>query len=186
MRLGAVPSHGAEYVTSSPQLSRLRDSPMPATPPDPHARANPAQSAPADERRQTTPTPQTPAAAGALRGIGIASLLALTALSVAWELWLAPLRPGGSWLVLKALLLLLPLRGVLRGSLYTLQWSSMFILLFFAEGVVRGMTDSGTSAALAWIETALCVVFFFSTIFYLRPFKRAAKARAAAARHGAQ
>lgn len=117
-----------------------------------------------------------------LRLTSIASLLALIALSVAWELWLAPLRPGGSWLVLKALLLLLPLRGVLRGNLYTLQWSSMFILLFLAEGVVRGMTDTGVSASLAWIETALSVVFFFATIFYLRPFKRAAKARAATAR----
>ncbi|VVD69349.1 DUF2069 domain-containing protein [Pandoraea anhela] len=117
-----------------------------------------------------------------LRRVSIASLLALIALSVAWELWLAPLRPGGSWLVLKALLLLLPLRGVLRGDLYTLQWSSMFILLFLAEGVVRGMSDTGASASLAWIETALSLVFFFATIFYLRPFKRAAKARAAAAR----
>ncbi|BDD93827.1 DUF2069 domain-containing protein [Pandoraea sp. XJJ-1] len=126
-----------------------------------------------------------PAASGGARGlrlISVTSLLALIALSLAWELWLAPLRPGGSWLVLKALLLLLPLRGVLRGNLYTLQWSSMFILLFLAEGVVRGMTDTGASASLAWIETALSVVFFFSTIFYLRPFKRAAKARAAAAR----
>ncbi|ALS63350.1 hypothetical protein AT302_17130 [Pandoraea norimbergensis] len=110
--------------------------------------------------------------------MSIVSLLALIALSVAWELWLAPLRPGGSWLVLKALLLLLPLRGVLRGNLYTLQWSSMFILLFLAEGVVRGMTDTGPSVLLAWIETALSVVFFFATVFYLRPFKRAAKARA--------
>ncbi|AKM32434.1 hypothetical protein AB870_01810 [Pandoraea faecigallinarum] len=117
-----------------------------------------------------------------LRRVSVASLLALIALSLAWELWLAPLRPGGSWLVLKALLLLLPLRGVLRGNLYTLQWSSMFILLFLAEGVVRGMTDAGASASLAWIETALALVFFFATIFYLRPFKRAAKARAAAAR----
>ncbi|VVE21755.1 membrane protein [Pandoraea iniqua] len=128
----------------------------------------------------TAAAPAASAAASAsstLRRVSIASLLALIALSVAWELWLAPLRPGGSWLVLKALLLLLPLRGVLRGNLYTLQWSSMFILLFLAEGVVRGMTDTGPSVPLAWIETALSAVFFFATVFYLRPFKRAAKAR---------
>ena len=40
----------------------------------------------------------------------VASLLALILLTLAWELWLAPLRPGGSWLVLKAAILLLPLR----------------------------------------------------------------------------
>lgn len=138
--------------------------------------------APAQPPRTPPPMPAASGGARGLRLISVTSLLALIALSLAWELWLAPLRPGGSWLVLKALLLLLPLRGVLRGNLYTLQWSSMFILLFLAEGVVRGMTDTGASASLAWIETALSVVFFFSTIFYLRPFKRAAKARAAAAR----
>ncbi|MCI3206860.1 MULTISPECIES: DUF2069 domain-containing protein [Pandoraea] len=145
---------------------------MTATPPDlPH-----------DVTRQDVPPHASANRAHWLRRVSIASLLALIALSVAWELWLAPLRPGGSWLVLKALLLLLPLRGVLRGNLYTLQWSSMFILLFLAEGVVRGMSDTGASASLAWIETALSLVFFFATVFYLRPYKRAAKARAAAAR----
>lgn len=152
---------------------------MTATPPDlPHELPKKlAHEAPRDDIRGA---PVASGNADMLRRVSIASLLALIALSVAWELWLAPLRPGGSWLVLKALLLLLPLRGVLRGNLYTLQWSSMFILLFVAEGVVRGMTDTGTSATLAWIETALSLVFFFATIFYLRPFKRAAKARAAA------
>lgn len=154
---------------------------MTATPPDlPHVAeahgARPQPSAPA-----APAAPATPVGARGLRLISTVSLLTLIALSVAWELWLAPLRPGGSWLVLKALLLMLPLRGVLRGNLYTLQWSSMFILLFLAEGVVRGMTDTGRSASLAWVETALCVVFFVSTIFYLRPFKQAAKARTAIA-----
>lgn len=132
-------------------------------------------SAPAGTPAASSPAGE-PHAAPGLRRLGIASLLALIALSVAWELWLAPLRPGGSWLVLKALLLLLPLRGVLRGNLYTMQWSSMLILLFLAEGVVRGMTDRGLSSTLAWIETALSLIFFFATIFYLRPFKRAARA----------
>lgn len=116
------------------------------------------------------------------RSISIGSLLALIALCVAWELWLAPLRPGGSWLVLKALLLLLPLRGVLRGNLYTMQWSSMLILLFLAEGIVRGMTDGGNSSVLGWLETSLSALFFFATILYLRPFKRAARARTAESR----
>ncbi|VVE62895.1 membrane protein [Pandoraea anapnoica] len=150
---------------------------MTATPPD-RQHDLPRDDAPhVDVRRAPTP-----GHAQGLRRVSIASLLALIALSVTWELWLAPLRPGGSWLVLKALLLLLPLRGVLRGNLYTLQWSSMFILLFLAEGVVRGMSDTGPSATLGWIETVLSLVFFFATVLYLRPFKRAAKARAAAAR----
>lgn len=89
-------------------------------------------------------------------------------LCLAWELWLAPLRVGGSWLVLKAVLLLLPLFGVLRGKRYTYQWSCMFILLYFTEGVVRAWSDTGLSAQLAVIEVILSVVFFSCAIFYAR------------------
>ena len=100
-------------------------------------------------------------------------------LCVAWELWLAPLRPGGSWMALKALPLLFPLRGILKRSIYTLQWSSMFILLYFTEGVVRATStsgiDAGLSAMLASAEVALCVIFFASTILFLRPYKQMAK-----------
>lgn len=105
-------------------------------------------------------------------------LIGLIFLGVAWELVLAPLRPGGSWLVLKVLPLLLPLRGVLKRDLYTMQWASMLILLYLAEGVVRATTEPGVSAVLGTIEVALVCVFFFCTVFYLRPYKRAAKALA--------
>ena len=77
------------------------------------------------------------------------ALVALIALSVAWEWWLAPLRPGGSALVLKAVPLLLALPGVWRRRLYTLQWASMLILLYFAEGIVRGWSDRGLSARVS-------------------------------------
>jgi len=105
-------------------------------------------------------------------------LVALIVLCAAWELRLAPVRPGGSWLAIKALVLAWPLPGVLRKNRYTMQWASMFILLFFTEGVVRATSDAGLSRSLAWGEVVLSVVFFFATILYLRPFKRAAKARA--------
>ncbi|MFM0233050.1 DUF2069 domain-containing protein [Paraburkholderia sediminicola] len=104
-----------------------------------------------------------------------AALLALIVLSVVWEWWLAPLRPGGSALVLKAVPLLLALPGVWRHRLYTLQWASMLILLYFAEGIVRGWSDRGLSARFGWLEAALAVVFFVCTLAYVAPFKRAAK-----------
>ena len=104
-----------------------------------------------------------------------AALLALIVLSVAWEWWLAPLRPGGSALVLKAVPLLLALPGVWRHRLYTLQWASMLILLYFAEGIVRGWSERGLSARLGRLEAALSVVFFVCTLAYVAPFKRAAK-----------
>lgn len=107
------------------------------------------------------------------------SLVALIFLCLAWELFLAPLRPGGSWLVLKALPLLLPLRGVLKRDLYTMQWASMLILLYFLEGLIRGMTDQSlASSVLGWIEVALSVIFFLCTVLYLSPYKKAAKALA--------
>ncbi|TKC80330.1 DUF2069 domain-containing protein [Trinickia terrae] len=104
------------------------------------------------------------------------SLVALIALAVAWEGWLAPLHPGGSALVLKAVPLLLPLLGVLKRRVYTFQWASMLILLYFAEGIVRGMTDAGWSARLGWIEAALAMAFFVCALGYVAPFKRAARA----------
>ncbi|MFJ1302463.1 DUF2069 domain-containing protein [Pseudomonadota bacterium AL_CKDN230030165-1A_HGKHYDSX7] len=115
-----------------------------------------------------------------LRRLAIASLLALIVLSVAWELWLAPLRPGGSWLVLKALPLAFALRGVSRGNLYTYQWASMLVLVYLMEGVVRAMSDPGrASALLGAVEAILAAVFFLSAIFFVRPAKRAARERRA-------
>lgn len=105
---------------------------------------------------------------GALHYASIVSLIALALLCIAWEGKLAPLRPGGSMLILKALPLLLPLLGILRGKIYTYQWSSMLVLLYLAEGMVRAMTDKGLSATLALAELGIATVFFFSAIFYVR------------------
>ncbi len=96
------------------------------------------------------------------------SLLALTFLCLAWELWFAPLRPGGSWLALKALPLLAPLLGILHGRRYTYQWASMLILAYIAEGVVRAFSDGGRTRALALVEVLLALVFFVSAVFYAR------------------
>jgi uncharacterized membrane protein len=95
-------------------------------------------------------------------------LIALIFLGLAWELWLAPLKPGGSWLVLKVLPLLAPLFGVLRGKRYTFQWSTLLIWLYFAEGAVRAYTDGGMSARLAFVEVALSLAYFASAVAFLR------------------
>jgi len=104
----------------------------------------------------------------AARLVASASLVALIFLCVAWELWLAPVRAGGSAIALKALPLFLPLFGVLRGKRYTYQWSSMLILAYFAEGVVRAWSERGSGQALALAEIALSLTFFTSAIFYVR------------------
>jgi len=99
-----------------------------------------------------------------LRHAASAALLALIVLCIAWELWLAPLRPGGSYLALKALPLALPLGGILAGERRTYQWSSMLILAYLAEGVVRAWSEHGTAQALAAAEIALAAVFFGAVV----------------------
>ena len=104
----------------------------------------------------------------ALRLAASASLLALLALCLAWELWLAPLRPGGSLLALKAAPLALPIPGILNGRRYTYQWSAMLMLAYFAEGVTRAWSERGVSQLLAGAEIALSLVFFASAVAYAR------------------
>jgi uncharacterized membrane protein len=106
----------------------------------------------------------------------IGSLVLLIAWLVAWEMVVAPLNPGGSWLALKAVPLLIPLGGVIRRDIYTLQWSSMVILLYFMEGVVRAWSDKlPLSRMMAWGEITLVLVYFVCALLYLRPYKKAAK-----------
>lgn len=103
------------------------------------------------------------------------SLILLIFLCLAWELRLAPIQPGGSWLVLKCLPLLAPLFGILNGRRYTYQWASMLILLYFTEGIVRATTDTGTGQWLAIVETFLSLVFFAATVAYARLTRPAAQ-----------
>jgi len=95
-------------------------------------------------------------------------LITLILLLVAWEGFLAPVRPGGTWMVLKVLPLMVPLFGVLRGKRYTFQWSTLLIWLYAAEGAMRAYTDTGLSAKLAMAEAILCIAYFSAAVAYLR------------------
>jgi uncharacterized membrane protein len=95
-------------------------------------------------------------------------------LCLAWELWLAPLRPGGSLAALKALPLAIPLAGIFGGKRYTFQWSSMLILAYFAEGVMRAWSETGLSQQLALAEIALSLAFFGAAVSYARLTRAAA------------
>ena len=61
------------------------------------------------------------------RALAVGSVAGLIVLGVAWELWLAPLRPGGTWLALKVLPLVFALAGLLRHRLYTYRWVSLLV-----------------------------------------------------------
>jgi uncharacterized membrane protein len=107
----------------------------------------------------------------------IVSLIALIFVCLLWEAWLAPLRPGGSLLMLKALPLLIPLFGILRGKVYTYQWTALLVLAYLTEGLVRAWSDRGISQHLALLETGLAVVLLASCVIYVR-LSRPARAAA--------
>jgi uncharacterized membrane protein len=117
---------------------------------------------------ESVPSVRTDKTVALSRGLAVGSLLALIVLGVAWELWLAPLRPGGSWLVIKVLPLCLPLAGLLRRRMYTYRWVSLVVWIYFAEGVVRAYSDRGLSARLALLEIALCLILFAACALHVR------------------
>ena len=106
----------------------------------------------------------------------LVSLVLLIVWLLAWEIWIAPIKPGGSIIALKVIPLLFPLSGVIKRDLYTLQWSSMLVLLYFTEGVVRAWSDlEPTSRIMAMGEVVLVIVYFVCALLYLQPYKREAK-----------
>lgn len=102
------------------------------------------------------------------RWLAVASLCGLIVLCLAWELVLAPVRPDGSWLALKALPLCLPLAGLLKNRMYTYRWVSLVVWLYFIEGVVRAHGDRPPSSSLALVEIALCLALFAACAIHVR------------------
>ncbi len=114
------------------------------------------------------------------RGVAVGSLLALILVGLLWELWLAPLREGGSWWAIKVLPLCWPLAGLLKNRMYTYRWVSLMIWLYFTEGVVRACGDKGWSAGLAGAQTLFCITLFAACALHVRWRFQMAKAEALA------
>ena len=108
-----------------------------------------------------------------------ACLIALILLAVAWELFLAPLKPQGSWLVLKALPLMAPLFGVLHARRYTFQWSTLMIWIYAAEGATRIYTDKGLSAGEKRMLTRARQILVSELTFALNVDEQAAEEKLA-------
>jgi uncharacterized membrane protein len=121
--------------------------------------------------------------------IVIACVCALIALGLAWELWLAPLRPApvagirllgltlhwlpASWtLSFKIVPLLLALPALMAGRVRAFQWWSMAILIYLTEGLVRATSDQGLSRSLAWVEVALSTLAFLAILAYVKQVQR--------------
>ncbi|MEO8935602.1 MAG: DUF2069 domain-containing protein [Burkholderiaceae bacterium] len=111
-----------------------------------------------------------------LRRIALASLIALMLVSAAFVVASFGSASHGFGLAgAKLLVLGFLFRRVARGDTYTMQWSSMLILLFMAEGAVRATSDAQPSAALGALEAVFATLYFLAALGYLRPHKQAAK-----------
>jgi uncharacterized membrane protein len=124
----------------------------------------------------SAPTSPAPPAVQLSRWLAVGSLLGLIVLGLAWELWLSPLRPGGSWLALKVLPLCLPLAGLLKNRMYTYRWVSLVVWLYFIEGVVRAWGDRAPGNYLAFAEVLLCLSLFAACLLHIRTRQRSAAA----------
>ena len=109
-----------------------------------------------------------PPGVNATRILAVGSLLGLILLGLAWELFLAPLRPGGSSLALKVLPLCIPLVGLLKNRMYTYRWVSLLVWLYFTEGAVRAYSDKAPGNYLAMIEVLLCLSLFVACALHVR------------------
>ena len=107
--------------------------------------------------------------------LAFAAFVDLFILCICWEWFISPLRPGGSWLILKGIPLLFAIPGIWKGKVYTMQWASMLILLYITEGLVR-ILETGANFWLAALETLLATIGFVCLLIYLKPIKTRAKA----------
>ena len=120
---------------------------------------------------ETSPSPSessAPAGLDLTRWLAVGSLIGLIVLGLAWEIWLAPLREGGSWWAIKVLPLCIPVAGLLKNRMYTYRWVSLVVWLYFAEGVIRLQGDAWPSNACAAVEILLCLMLFTATALHVR------------------
>lgn len=102
--------------------------------------------------------------------------VALIGFGIAWEWQLDPLRPGGSWLVLKVLPLAFALRGLARAELYTFKWMSLLIWVYVGEALVRIVGLSSVERGLAWVSLIISLILAFTILAGARAAIRKVKA----------
>lgn len=90
-----------------------------------------------------------------------------------WEAVLAPLNPGGSWLVLKALPLGVLLPALMRGSRRARQWTTLLLPWYAAEALTRAWSESGRHAYVAGVAAALLLLACALQLAWFRADQRA-------------
>lgn len=113
-------------------------------------------------------TTQPPAAAAQWHRAAVAAIVALTLAELLWEIVLAPLRPGGSWLALKALPLALLCAGLARGSLQARKAAALILPLYFGEAILRAVSEGGRHRLVAAMAAALALAAFATLLMSFR------------------
>ncbi|WP_037587195.1 DUF2069 domain-containing protein [Stenoxybacter acetivorans] len=109
-----------------------------------------------------------------LQKMALSAWLALLLVNLGWEWLFAPLRAGGSWLLLlKVVPLLLPLAGLLKNKIYTYQYCSLLVLFYVAEGVVRLFDNNINSRICAAASFVCAAAFFILDLWYLSARRKA-------------
>lgn len=104
--------------------------------------------------------------------------IALIALTVLWEGWLAPVPPAGLWLVIKSLPLLVPLFGMLHEKRIYFSVAGLIAMPYFTEGVMISWGEFATGAnnprllASSLAEVLLVLSFIVCVYIYLRNTKK--------------
>jgi uncharacterized membrane protein len=103
--------------------------------------------------------------------VTVAALVALALLEVLWSVVLAPL-PNARWLAIKAVPLAMLVPGVARGRRRPRQWLALLAPLYFAEALVRAITEPGRHGIVAALAAVLSVVVFVTVLAWLRAERR--------------
>ena len=95
--------------------------------------------------------------------------LALIALQIVWHALLPPPHGSGNWILaaLAVVPLLLPLKGVLQGSLRSMTWAGYLVMLYLVIGIMEAWANPAQRLA-ALLQVVLVAVFVVSVLVFSR------------------
>jgi uncharacterized membrane protein len=103
------------------------------------------------------------------RAVVLTAYFFLLLLVLAWHAWLfpAPHVPVSLMLLITAVPLLVPLRGVLHGRARSHLWAAFLSLVYFVHGVGEAMANPA-ERWLGLAEVASSLLLFFAATLYAR------------------
>ena len=103
------------------------------------------------------------------QGLVSGSWLALIVLQPVWHALLPPPHGAGSWVLacVAVIPLLLPLRGLLAGSLRSMTWAGYLVMLYLVIGVMEAWANPPQRVP-ALVQVFLAMLFVGSVLVFSR------------------